>query len=310
MKDYNNLFGKSYSTRPGGSLSDKCPHDITKFNNPSRTPRDLTERHRIRRPGSVVQPPSVHVIDFDMMKADDILKYGTKVQLGDKQLLEHTYEDENGQLQTKKLSELSFDLSKKLDELQKITSLGSNVPLDDKMDILDTMTQEIKGKFDILNPTDMKNITKITKYMGDDLKDEGDLGLSRFLTSKGFTEELNSDVRLSIWLSNQFEKTKYLATVGQSNTIKILTPKNLIDYMAKNPKALYNINTLKVFSSQTWDAVGKSMAKNENLGQKIDGYEYDQHPKTLSNKSKVFQKRMNDDLDRLLEDDYNRSFVI
>jgi hypothetical protein len=309
MKDYNNLFGKSYSTRPGGSLSDKCPHDITKFNNPPRTPRDLTERHRIRRPGLVVQPPSVHVIDFDMMKADDILKYGTKVQLGDKQLLEHTYEDENGKLQTKKLSELSFDLSKKLSELYKITALGSNVPLNDKMDILDTMTQEIKGKFDILTPTDMKNITKITEYMGDDLKDEGDLGLPRFLTSKGFTDELNSDVRLSIWISKQFDKTKYLATVGQSNSIKITTSDELIDYMAKNPKALYNINTLKVFTSQSWAAIGKSMAKNENLGQKIDGYEYDQHPKTLSSQSKKSQKQINDDLDRLLEDDYELNLV-
>jgi hypothetical protein len=289
MKDYNNLFGKSYSTRPGGSLSDKCPHDITKFNNPSRTPRDLTELHRIRRPGSVVQPPSVHVIDFDMMKANDILKYGTKVQLGDKQLLEHTYEDENGQLQTKKLSELSFDLSKKLSELHKITALGSNVPLDDKMNVLNTMIQEISGKFNVLSSSDMKNISRIVHYMGDDLKTAENINLPRFLTSKGFAKELKDDeARMTMFLSGKLEDG-YLATKGQSNT-KIIANEELIRYM-ENPTALYNLDKLIVVTTPDWNTVKVTMNRPENRGQKIDGYEYDDHPNTLSLKTRSEEKK-------------------
>jgi hypothetical protein len=282
MKDYNNLFGKSYSTRPGGSLSDKCPHDITKFNKPPRTPRDLTEQHRIRRPGSVVQPPSVHVIDFDMMKANDILKYGTKVHIDDRQL-EHTYEDENGQLQTKKLAELSFDVSTKLSELQKITALGSNVPLDDKLNLLNTMIQEISGKFTKLTRPDMKNISKITDYMGDELKNPSDIDMPDYLTLSGFAKELLDDngERLTLWLAKQSTNFGYMASHGVSNT-KIYESNKLAQFMAETPKALYNLKSLEI-TLKDWDGVGGDMRKPKNSGKRIDYFEYDAHPRTKEN---------------------------
>jgi hypothetical protein len=278
MKDYNNLFGKSYSTRPGGSLSDKCPHDITKFNNPSRTPRDLTEQHRIRRPGSVVQPPSVHVIDFDMMKANDILKYGTKVHIDDSQA-QHTFTDENGNPQTKKLAELSFDVSTKLSELQKITALGSNVPLDDKMNILNTMIQEISGKFDVLSGLDMKNISQIIKYMGDEMKRASDLQLPDFLTQNGYANEvLDNEARLTLWLAKQSTTYGYMATHGLAKT-KLTTNEELSKFIKSDPRVLYNLNTLEI-TLPDWGKLDVIMKMPKNSGKLIDGFEYDAHPQT------------------------------
>jgi hypothetical protein len=175
VKNTNDLFGKNYPTRPGASVADKCSHDPSKTVYKPREPKPSHKFDRMMRPGLTAQPPSKHIYDFEQLRAEDILKFGTKVHIDDKQF-EHTFKDENGQTVTKNLTELSYEVGQKLSELQEITKLGDNAPLDDKMNILNTMIDEIRGKFAMLSPDDMKNISKIVAAMGDKLEYAENLG--------------------------------------------------------------------------------------------------------------------------------------
>jgi hypothetical protein len=272
------FFGKNYQPRRGASFNDGCSQKASDFNYKPQAPRDLTEPHRMRRPGAIKQPQPEFNFSFERMAADNILKYGTKVHIDDSQL-EHTYTDENGQSQTKKLAELSFDVSTKLSELQKITALGSNVPLDDKMNVLNTMIDEIRGKFDVLSGLDMKNISKIIKYMGDEMKKASDLQLPDFLTQNGFANEvLDNEARLTLWLAKQSNTYGYMATHGLAKT-KLTTNKELADFIRNDPRVLYDTFTLEI-TLKDWNKVGDDMKLPKNSGKLIDGYEYDAHPQT------------------------------
>jgi hypothetical protein len=272
------FFGKNYQPRRGASFNDGCSQKASDFNYKPQAPRDLTEPHRIRRRGAIRQPEPEFNFSFERMAADNILKYGTKVHIDDSQL-KHTYTDENGQSQTKKLSELSFDVSTKLSELQKITALGSNVPLDDKMNVLNTMINEIRGKFALLSGLDMKNISQIIKYMGDEMKKARDLQLPDYLTQKGFeTEVLDNEARLTLWLAKQFNTYGYMATHGLART-KLTTNQELADFIRNDPRVLYNTYTLEITVGD-WTKVGDDMKLPKNSGKLIDGFEYDAHPQT------------------------------
>jgi hypothetical protein len=174
---------------------------------------------------------------------------------------------------------LSFDVSTKLSELQKITALGSNVPLDDKMNVLNTMIDEIRGKFDVLSGLDMKNISKIIKYMGDEMKKASDLQLPDFLTQNGFANEvLDNEARLTLWLAKQSNTYGYMATHGLAKT-KLTTNKELADFIRNDPRVLYDTFTLEI-TLKDWNKVGDDMKLPKNSGKLIDGYEYDAHPQT------------------------------
>jgi hypothetical protein len=276
------LFGKNYPTRPGGRMFEKCSNNdnIKSIILPSGRNKD-NNFDSLRRPGLTAQPPSKIIYDFDIEQANAIIKYGTKVHIDDKQF-QHTFKDENGVLVTKNLSELSFDVSKKLSELQEITKTSANQPLNEKMELLNEMINEIKGKFAILSVTDMKNISKIITAMGDKLENPENIGLPRYLTSGGFESELkNDESRMTLFLAVKLKKFNYIATKSNSNNT-IADNDELQRYMLNNAGAIYDLHKLIVYKNVSWDSLKAIMSKPDGGG-KIDGYEFDDHPNTNMN---------------------------
>ena len=274
MKD--SLFGKNYPTRRGASSSDKCSYKKSKTPYKPPKPRNLNELG-IQRPGFTYQAPLKYVYDFDKMRADEIFKFGTKVD--NRQLMTYTFKDADGKEVTKNISELSYEVSQKLSELQEIAKTGNNTSIDDKMLILNTMIEEINNKFRLLSKKDMVNISNIVSIMGDNLTFAKNIGLPRYLTSAGFAAQMRDrEARMTFFLAAKFKKFGYLASIGKSSR-RIETTEGLANYMNNNPIALYDLDNLVIYSTLRWNKVGDMIKKAGNSG-KIDGYEYDDHPKT------------------------------
>ena len=274
MKD--SLFGKNYPTRRGASSSDKCSYKKSKTPYKPPKPRNLNELG-IQRPGFTYQTPLKYVYDFDRMRADEIFKFGTKVD--NRQLMTHTFKDADGKEVTKNISELSYEVSQKLTELQEIAKTGNNTSIEDKMIILNTMIEEINNKFRLLSKKDMVNISNIVSIMGDNLKYAKNIGLPRYLTPAGFAEEVKDrEARMTLFLAGKFKEFGYLATIGRSN-VKIYDTDELNRVMVSTPKALYDLDKLVIYTTLSWKKIGDNLKKAGNSG-KIDGYEYDDHPKT------------------------------
>jgi hypothetical protein len=278
----NDLFGKNYPTRPG-FYADGCTHD------PSKTIPILKEYEisnkfePMRRPGFVPQPRRKFVYDFDQLMADNILKFGTKVHIDDAQF-SHTFRNEEGKLETKNLTQLSFDVSSKLSELRKITESATNAPLNEKMEILNDLIAEIAGKFALLSKMDMNNISKIVSAMGDKITSYKDLGLSRYLTSEGFKFSLlDPENRLTLFLSKMLTERKYIGK--KYNDVLVTDNNELARFMSENPNSLYDMLTLDMVKNISWVDVAKRLTKNGFNGL-IDDDEYDDHPNNSAEEQK------------------------
>jgi hypothetical protein len=285
------LFGKAYNVRPGGRTMMVKNNNLKHPKIGSLPVRDQNKSFgAVRRPGSIIQDPIPKIYDFDKMRKDDIFKFGTRVNLG--QQLDFTYKESDGTVVTKKLSELSYDAGKKLEELKAISETGNNKGLEEKMELLNTLVGEISGKFNILTTDDMLNVGKILSNMGEKIVLPADVGIdTRYLTQKGY-ENLKKDAdgyaNLVLFLGNKIMVMKYLAKTTSETFIQ--TTKEFDDYFEeKGKKRIFDLNTITFMTYESWKKLGLMIQKPGRNGL-IDYFEFDNHPTTAKNNAKILEE--------------------
>jgi hypothetical protein len=277
------IFGKSYNVRPGArTMQVKNPN----LKNPKIGSLPVRDQNKsfgaVRRPGSIIQDPIPKIYDFDKARKDDIFKFGTKVNLGNQ--LDFTFKESDGTVVTKKLSELSYDAGKKLEELKAISAVG-NKGLEEKMELLNTLVGEITGKFEMLSNNDMFNISKILTNMGEKIVLPADVGLqTRYLTQKGY-EDLKNNAedfdKFIIYLAGKLDLNKRIATRTDESAIK--TNQELSEYFEEKQgeTRIMDLVTMKFFTFSSWRNLQTQIYRSGRDGL-LDGVEYDDHPITKS----------------------------
>ena len=221
--------------------------------------------------------------DFEKVRANDIFKYGVKVDLGKK--LDYSFTDVDGSLVTKSLPELAYDVSKKLEELKSISAVGSNQGLEQKMELLNSLVGEISGKFMQLTQQDMINISKIVTNLGEQIKSPSDVGLlTRYLTVQAYIKTKDFEP-FTLYLSEHLALTKRTATTTDKRAIQ--GNDKLTEYFEEkgSDKRILDLNTMTFYTFGSWADLGKMLVKSGREGL-IDFVEYDDHPKTLKKKVK------------------------
>jgi hypothetical protein len=267
----NPLFGKNYGVRPGAKIMmEKNPN--------AKNPKIVMPKPRnkdnywdsIMRPGAIVQDQIKKVYDFDKIRANDIFKFGQKVHLDDKQF-NYSFTDKDGKIVTKGLTELNYDIHKKLEELKLVTASGVIQSIEQRMGIVNALDAEMAGKVKELTGNDLNNIRVILNNLGEEIKSPQDVGIkTRYVTYDYFVAH---QVELAMFLASQ-SKGKSLTTFKGKAQDGI---ESMGFFKGNKSKTVLDLHDSSFHLFQSWAQLEKEIIKHPGL---VDGYEYDDHPKS------------------------------